>query len=619
MRPCGCLVIDLNTLDHLGKFDEKADEGFFIGYSVNSKAFRVFNSRTRIVEETLHITFLENKYNVAGSGPTWLFDIDTLTKSMNYKPVVAGNQSNDSAGKARDSPGDGFKPSGKEEKKNAEDQGNEDNEVLSIKEPRVNQEKDANVNITNNINTVNLTANAASIKDNAVDENIVYGSADDPNMPNLKEIVYSDDDEDVGAEADMTNLDTNITLELQEKGVIDSGCSKHMTENMSYLSEYKEIDGGYVAFGGDLKGDNLGKFDEKADEGFFIGYSVNSKAFRVFNSRTTIIEETLHITFLENKSNVAGSGPTWLFDIDTLTKSMNYKPTVTGNQSNDSAEEEEKMNDEDQGNEDNEVLNIKEPRVNQEKEANVNNTNNINTVNLTANAASTKDNVVDENIVYGCADDPNMPNLKEIVYSDDDEDVGAEADMTNLDTNITATTLLHGGGRTTHSRFAIPINIVKDLPCTITANSDLVELIRERKLIIKDKAPRVHTYSFEVILGTLRDITTCTYTTSSDTVVGGDFLRRLRVIPMALRGGRNDGDAEQIKDFAWNIGDGKIGGKDDGEFKVEFHEEMFFIDYNDHVEVVIQETFENRKQKMWDPTYFQDRAILAPTTKRLTK
>ncbi|GJW24909.1 putative ribonuclease H-like domain-containing protein [Tanacetum coccineum] len=94
MRPFGCSVTILNTLDHPGKFDRKASEGLFVGYSVNSKAFRVFNSRTRIVEETLHITFLENKPNVAGRGPTWLFDIDTLTKSMNYKPVIVGNQSN---------------------------------------------------------------------------------------------------------------------------------------------------------------------------------------------------------------------------------------------------------------------------------------------------------------------------------------------------------------------------------------------------------------------------------------------------------------------------------------------------------------------------------------------
>ncbi|GKB96982.1 putative reverse transcriptase, RNA-dependent DNA polymerase, partial [Tanacetum coccineum] len=54
----------------------------------------------------------------------------------------------------------------------------------------------------------------------------------------------------------------------------------------------------------------------------------------------------------------------------------------------------------------------------------------------TVNTASIKDNAVDENIVYGCADDPNMLNLEDIVYTDDDEDVGAEADMTNLDTHI---------------------------------------------------------------------------------------------------------------------------------------------------------------------------------------
>ncbi|GJU97314.1 putative ribonuclease H-like domain-containing protein [Tanacetum coccineum] len=98
MRPFGCPVTILNTIDHLGKFDGKADEGFFVGYSINSKAFRVFNSRTRIVEENLHVQFSENTPNIAGSGPNWLFDIDALTKSMNYKPVVAGNQSNGNAG-----------------------------------------------------------------------------------------------------------------------------------------------------------------------------------------------------------------------------------------------------------------------------------------------------------------------------------------------------------------------------------------------------------------------------------------------------------------------------------------------------------------------------------------
>nr|GEX86533.1 hypothetical protein [Tanacetum cinerariifolium] len=58
MRPFGCPMTILNTLDTLGKFEGKVDERFLVGYSVNSKAFRVFNSRIRIIQETLHGTKL---------------------------------------------------------------------------------------------------------------------------------------------------------------------------------------------------------------------------------------------------------------------------------------------------------------------------------------------------------------------------------------------------------------------------------------------------------------------------------------------------------------------------------------------------------------------------------
>ncbi|GJY36069.1 ribonuclease H-like domain-containing protein [Tanacetum coccineum] len=197
----------------------------------------------------------------------------------------------------------------------------------------------------------------------------------------------------------------NPQMDLQDKGVIDSGCSRHMIGNMSYLTDYEEIDRGYVAFGVNPKGgkitgkctiktddysrftwvfflatkdeisgilksfitrienlvdhkvkvircdngtkfknremnqfcekkDHLGKFDGKADEGFFIGYSLNSKAFRAFNSRTRIVKENLHIRFSENTPNTEGIRPDWLFDIDALTRIMNYEPIVTSIQSN---------------------------------------------------------------------------------------------------------------------------------------------------------------------------------------------------------------------------------------------------------------------------------------------
>nr|GEY66595.1 hypothetical protein [Tanacetum cinerariifolium] len=99
VRPFGCHVMILNTLDHLRKFNAKGDEDYFIGYSMSSKAFRVFNKRTKKVKENMHVDFLENKLIEKRAGPNWLFDIDTLTNSMNYVPVVvAGTYSTNISG-----------------------------------------------------------------------------------------------------------------------------------------------------------------------------------------------------------------------------------------------------------------------------------------------------------------------------------------------------------------------------------------------------------------------------------------------------------------------------------------------------------------------------------------
>ncbi|GKD53088.1 ribonuclease H-like domain-containing protein [Tanacetum coccineum] len=234
-------------------------------------------ARTMLANSKLPTTFWpEDTLPIAqhSDGPNWLFDIDAQTKSMNYKPVVAGNQSNgstgsktcDNAGKARmetipfkdyillplsiqeppfsysskDSPDAGFKPSGEEEKKDVEDLGNEsgnptkgkDSEVSSIEEPRTNQEKDDNINITipyhinstnninttsdgnstNNVNVFSSTVNTAGSKVNIVDPKTSIELPNDPNMPELKDIVYLDDDKDVCAEAGINNLDTHIPV-----------------------------------------------------------------------------------------------------------------------------------------------------------------------------------------------------------------------------------------------------------------------------------------------------------------------------------------------------------------------------------------------------------------------
>ncbi|GJY03547.1 hypothetical protein Tco_0369487, partial [Tanacetum coccineum] len=65
LKPFGCLVTILNTSDHLGKFEEKADEGFIVGYAAHSKAYRVYNLSSKKIEETLNLRYLEDK-------PLWL-------------------------------------------------------------------------------------------------------------------------------------------------------------------------------------------------------------------------------------------------------------------------------------------------------------------------------------------------------------------------------------------------------------------------------------------------------------------------------------------------------------------------------------------------------------------
>nr|GEY30900.1 hypothetical protein [Tanacetum cinerariifolium] len=71
---------------------------FLVGYSLNNKAFRVYNLETKRVKENLHVNFLENKPNVTGKGHAWMFDLDYLTNSMIYELVLVENQANKSAG-----------------------------------------------------------------------------------------------------------------------------------------------------------------------------------------------------------------------------------------------------------------------------------------------------------------------------------------------------------------------------------------------------------------------------------------------------------------------------------------------------------------------------------------
>nr|GEY76852.1 hypothetical protein [Tanacetum cinerariifolium] len=287
MRPFGCPVTILNTLDSLGKFDGKINEGFLVGYSVSSKAFRVFNSRTHLVQETLHVNFLENKPNIAGSGPICLFDVNSLTKTMNYQPVNAENQPNSSAGfqnkfdaeKAgeeidqqyvlfpvwsfgstnpqnndRDDAFDGKEPDFDAKKPESEVNVSPSSSAQSRKQDNKTKKEakekspvesftgyrdlsaefkdcsDNNINEVNAAGTIiptvgknslNSTNTFSVVSPSNAAASPTYGKSsfldayklpDDPDMPELKDITYSGDEDDVGAEADFNNLETSITV-----------------------------------------------------------------------------------------------------------------------------------------------------------------------------------------------------------------------------------------------------------------------------------------------------------------------------------------------------------------------------------------------------------------------
>ncbi|GJS43755.1 putative ribonuclease H-like domain-containing protein [Tanacetum coccineum] len=178
----------------------KVTEGFFIRYSINSKAFRVYNIRTRKVEENLHVRFLEDKPIIAGDGPKWLFDIDVLTKSMNYVLVVTGTNSNDSVdGSLFDS---SSKNANNDEPQPSNDVGKKDDEggIDNQERPKKSAQ---------DVNTVGPSINTDSTNFNTGSLNINIGS---PTVPTAPLEAIHDDFFGDEIELDMSNISTTYPV-----------------------------------------------------------------------------------------------------------------------------------------------------------------------------------------------------------------------------------------------------------------------------------------------------------------------------------------------------------------------------------------------------------------------
>nr|GFA00690.1 hypothetical protein [Tanacetum cinerariifolium] len=302
----------------------------------------------------------------------------------------------------------------------------------------------------------------------------------------------------------------NPKYALKDKGVIDSRCSWHMTGNMSYLSKFKELNGGYVAFRGNPKG---GEISGK------------------------------------------GSGPIWLFDIDSLTRTMNYQPVNTRNQTNPSVGFQDKFDAEKAGeevaqqyvlflawssgstnpqnNDEDAAFDEKEHDAKKpESEVNVfpsssaqlgkqddktkkkakgkslvessigyrhlsaefedcseNSSNEVNAAGFIVPTVGPTHGKSSFNDASQPTDDSDITELEDITYSDDDNDVGAEADFNNLETSITVspipTTRIHKDHYVSQ--------IIGDLSLTIQTRS-MTRVVKDQEvfaLVARIKAIRL--------------------------------------------------------------------------------------------------------------------------------
>nr|GEX12383.1 ribonuclease H-like domain-containing protein [Tanacetum cinerariifolium] len=197
LRPFGYHVTILNTIDHLGKFEGKADDGFFVGYFMNSKDFRVYNIRTRKVEENLHIEFLENKPIIAstkasiGAGQSSM----ETGPSQDYILMPLWNDGSLFDFSSKNSGDDGPPPSS--------DVGKKDDEGPSKESGIDDQEGPEYENSTKDINTAGPSINTASINVNTGSLNINTVSLT-ANTVRSSGATY---DDFFSTEADMRSLD----------------------------------------------------------------------------------------------------------------------------------------------------------------------------------------------------------------------------------------------------------------------------------------------------------------------------------------------------------------------------------------------------------------------------
>ncbi|GJU50976.1 putative ribonuclease H-like domain-containing protein [Tanacetum coccineum] len=205
----------------------------------------------------------------------------------------------------------------------------------------------------------------------------------------------------------------NVVKLAQDQGIFDSGFSRHMTGNKSFLTDYQEVDGGFVAFAGSFKG---GKITRKKNSVLFT-----ETECLVLSPDFKLLDESQVLLKVPRQNNM------YSFDL------KNVVPLGDPLGKFDGKADEGKFD----GKADEGFYSELDNLLVQQKEGYANSTNKDSTVSPSVSTARQNFTNVD--------DLPLIPNLEDTgIFSGtyNDEDVGAEADLNNLETTINVSHIL---------------------------------------------------------------------------------------------------------------------------------------------------------------------------------
>nr|GEW12180.1 ribonuclease H-like domain-containing protein [Tanacetum cinerariifolium] len=327
MKPFGCPVTILNTRDNLGKFEGKADEGYLVGYSVVSKAMRVFNKRTRIVEETLNIIVAENQTNgIAGSKENLVAGQDDKKKELKQEyiliPICTTNPLLSQGSK--DNAVDAGKKAPEVDESEASDNSGKNDQVSRSEVEGLPQQarQTKNINNTKSFNNVGLPVNTVGssfvnvasqtlinvvgpfASTNAFEEHYFEQFSPFKNafsLPHVPIVTPIDDtgifgnaydDEVLEEEVDMNNVDSLYTIpkatknKKNERGIVIKNKARFVAQGI--LKRKKELSTKFEK----LVHDKF-QMSPVGELSFFLGLQVKQKSDGIFISQDKYMAEVL--------------------------------------------------------------------------------------------------------------------------------------------------------------------------------------------------------------------------------------------------------------------------------------------------------------------------------------